>query len=51
MRPQKAEPPEDWSGSIDIDYEDLPYIPPLLHQDWQSELDRQEPAEQPEEFD
>ena len=51
MRPQKAAPPEDWSGWGDIDYEDLPYIPPLLHQDWKSELDQQETNELPEEFD
>ena len=51
MRPEKTAAPEDWSGSVDIAYEDLPYIPPLLRQDWQSQLDFQYSSEPLEDVD
>ncbi len=51
MRPQPAEPPEDWSGSVDINNEDLPEN--LLHifHDWQSAFDPFEPTDMQEEPD
>jgi hypothetical protein len=39
MRPDSAEAPDDWSGSVDISDEDLPGIKNSTHRDWQSELE------------
>ena len=39
MRPDRAEAPDDWSGSVDISDEDLPGIKNSTHRDWQSELE------------
>jgi len=51
MQPKVTEPPEDWSGSVDVNNEDLPYIQQPLHQDWQYQLDQQEIVDFPEETD
>jgi hypothetical protein len=51
MRPEKAAPPDDWSGSVDINYEDLPYIQPVLRHDWQSQLDLQDSNDAAEDID
>ena len=39
MRARPTEPPEDWSGSVDVDNADLPGNRVFVHQDWQSEVD------------
>lgn len=51
MRPHTVEPPEDWSGSVDIEYIDLPYVRPRYRIDWQRQLDTQDISETPEDFD
>jgi len=39
LRADAAEPPEDWSGSVDIAGEDLPGVRYSITRDWQCELD------------
>lgn len=39
MHAQAAEPPEDWSGSVDVSGEDLPGNKRTPIRDWQRELE------------
>ena len=39
MRAEKTAPPEDWSGSVDVNQEDLLRNRVIVHHDWQCELD------------
>ena len=39
IRPEPAQAPEDWSGSVDISGEDLPGNKYTLMRDWQSEVE------------
>lgn len=39
MRAEKTAPPEDWSGSVDINQEDFLRNRVTVHLDWQCELD------------
>lgn len=39
MNAEPAEAPEDWSGSVDINIEDLPDSSQPLFVDWQSRVD------------
>jgi hypothetical protein len=39
MRAKQTDPPEDWSGSVDVNNEDLPDDRFFSHQDWQAEVD------------
>jgi hypothetical protein len=48
MLPEPAEAPEDWTGSVDINAEDLPGSRQPLFLDWQSELEQLEPLDEPE---
>ena len=49
LRPEPAEAPEDWSGSVDVNAEDLPDdIPGARYPqviDWQMQVDRYEEIE------
>ena len=51
MRPERAGAPEDWSGSVDINSEDLPYLRIPLRQNWQAQLDTQEYLDWSDELD
>ena len=51
MRPQYAEPPEDWSGSVDVNDEDLPDTNQHIFLDWKSELEHLDGPEPTEEID
>ena len=39
IRPEPAEAPEDWSGSVDVNAEDLPDAPCPQVIDWQMQVD------------
>ena len=51
LRPSQVEPPEDWSGSVDIEYVDLPYVRPRYRIDWERQLDAQDFSEAPDDFE
>ena len=51
MRPRHAEPPEDWSGSVDVNEDVRPDSHLHIFHDWQSELELLDVAEPPEELD
>jgi len=41
LRPESVEPPEDWSGSMDVSAEDIEITDVLLEtQDWMTQLER-----------
>ncbi len=40
MQAEVTQAPEDWTGSFDINAEDLPGSHPPQHRDWQSELEQ-----------
>ena len=41
MHPQPIEPPEDWSGSMDLSREDMQHVEILSEtEDWMSQLER-----------
>ena len=39
LHPERAEAPEDWTGSVDISLEDLPGASQPLFIDWQREIE------------
>ena len=45
MRPEQTAPPEDWSGSVDAVDEDIPGSRPVLHLNWQYEVDEIDDAD------
>lgn len=36
---ERAQAPEDWSGSVDVSYEDIPERESNVHQNWQQAMD------------